>query len=134
MKCFVLTCTFLVFALSFGALANENPNLLILPDSTVIDTKKESSLSILGSGNLNSGETRSGLPSFSRPGEPPGLPPIGGTTTEPSPGLPSPGATPQAPLSLPASGGLLPNLGGQTQPGGITITPPTSGYYSVETV
>ncbi|NSW76443.1 MAG: hypothetical protein HPY68_06660 [Candidatus Atribacteria bacterium] len=120
MKRLFLVCVFLVFVFSSWVLAEEqSPGPLVLPDATVIDTERSAPPAILGPESTIPGETRSGLPSLSRPETSSGLPSIGGT--------PSTGTTPESSPGAPAPGGLLPNLGGQeqTQPGGITITPPS---------
>lgn len=124
MKRLFLVCVFLVFVCSSWVLAEEeSPGPLVLPDATTIDTERSAPPAILGPESTIPGETRSGLPSLSRPETSPGLPSIGGATTEPS----STGTTPESSPGLPAPGGLLPNLGGQgqTQSGGITVTPPS---------
>lgn len=128
MKRLFLVGVFMVFVFSSWVLAEEqSPGPLVLPDATIIDAERSAPPAILGPESTIPGETRSGLPSLSRPEESSGLPPIGGTSTEPSPGPPSSGTAPQTSPGLPAPGGLLPNLGGQgqTQPGGIPVTPPS---------
>jgi len=114
MKRSFLLGVFCVFVLVFSSWAlaeEESPKPLVLPDATTIDIERSAPPAILEPESIAPGETRSGLPSLSRPEASPGLPPIG--------------ATPEASPGLPAPGGLLPNLGqGQTQPGGIPVTPP----------
>ncbi len=104
-----------VSLLSTSVLAQEeSSDSLALPDKTTIDTEQVAPPTILGLGVAIQGETRSGLPSLSRPETPSGLPPIGSTAPESSPSMPPPG------------GLLPPGFGpGQQQPGGVLVPPPS---------
>lgn len=115
MRCLLILLILSVLLLSPQVLAQEeSSSSLALPDKTTIDTERAAPPTILGLGVAIQGETRSGLPSLSRPETSPGLPPIGGTTPESSPSMPPPG------------GLLPPGPGpGQQQPGGVLVPPPS---------